>query len=74
VAEKIITALRTPMRPGDAIVVVSTSIGIAWADTEPVGGPALVERADTALYRAKARGKNTYQFAGEAQARRAGTG
>ena len=71
VAEKIIAALRTPMRPGDAIVAVSTSIGIAWADSQPVGGPALVDRADAALYRAKAKGKNTYQFTGESPALRA---
>jgi diguanylate cyclase (GGDEF)-like protein len=74
VAEKIIDALRSPMRPGDAIVVASTSIGIAWADAELVSGHTLLERADAALYRAKAGGKNTYQFTGEAGALRASAG
>jgi GGDEF domain-containing protein len=54
--------------------VVSTSIGIAWADAEPVSGHTLLERADAALYRAKAAGKNTYHFIGEAGALRANTG
>jgi GGDEF domain-containing protein len=55
------------MRVGNAIIAVSTSIGISWADKAPVSGPEFVERADAALYRAKARGKNTYEFEGEPQ-------
>jgi diguanylate cyclase (GGDEF)-like protein/PAS domain S-box-containing protein len=67
VADKILAALRTPMRVGNAIIAVSTSIGISWADKAPVSGPEFVERADAALYRAKASGKNTYEFEGEPQ-------
>lgn len=69
VADKILAAMRAPQRLGDAIVAVSTSIGIAWADKATVAGATLVERADAALYRAKARGKNAYEFTDEPYSR-----
>jgi len=63
VADKILAAMHSPLRLGDAIVTVSTSIGIAWAADGEIAPADLLNRADAALYCAKAKGKNNYQFA-----------
>ena len=60
VAESILEALR---RSGDMPeTLISTSIGIALCPEDATDRQALLTHADTALYRAKAEGRNTYRF------------
>ncbi len=49
--------LETPIRVGDCDVPVSTSVGIATYPTHADGAEHLLERADQALFQAKAMGK-----------------
>lgn len=62
VAQKILYELTRPVLLGTSEVTTTTSIGIAVfpEDGEDVG--ALLRHADIALYQAKDRGKNIYQF------------
>ena len=63
VADKIITAISTPIQIGDNVLNVSTSIGIA---VYPVNGTddvqELLKKADVAMYAAKDAGRNGYTF------------
>lgn len=59
VAERIVaraSALRVPI--GEHLIALTVSIGVAVRDAATPGVDALVERADTAQYRAKAEGRN----------------
>ena len=62
VAERLTRALVKPMYIDDHELVITPSIGIAVApnDAEDVDG--LLKAADTAMYHAKASGKNSYLF------------
>jgi diguanylate cyclase (GGDEF)-like protein/PAS domain S-box-containing protein len=61
VAEKILDAMRAPVRLESHDILVTTSIGIAQG--APEDGDALLRRADQALYAAKAGGRNTFRVA-----------
>src|SRR5712671_2636799 len=58
-AETILEALRTDDTPETH---VSTSIGIALCPEDATDRQVLLTHADTALYRAKTEGRNTYRF------------
>jgi len=59
-AETILEALRAP---GDAAEThIATSIGIALCPDDAADRHSLLNHADTALYRAKSEGRNTYRF------------
>jgi len=62
VAQKIIDALARPFDLDGHETYVSASVGITVfpADSEEAG--ALIMNADTAMYRAKEQGRNTYQY------------
>ncbi|MCU1494377.1 MAG: diguanylate cyclase/phosphodiesterase with sensor(s) [Acidimicrobiaceae bacterium] len=62
VAERILDVMRQPFELEEASMplVVNTSIGIAVGDRST--GGELLRDADVALYQAKARGKNRYEF------------
>lgn len=60
VAEKILEALKQRFRLGDSEVYVSTSIGIATYPEAGVDAESLVKHADSAMYQAKAAGRNTF--------------
>jgi EAL domain-containing protein (putative c-di-GMP-specific phosphodiesterase class I) len=62
VAEKLVRELRIPVVIDGHELNVTASIGIALypEDTEDID--TLVKNADTAMYQAKAEGKNTYRF------------
>lgn len=68
-ARRINEALRQPVRVGEAVVTVSTSIGVALYPTDGTTCAELLAHADAALYRAKQTGRDRavlYKLAGSA--------
>lgn len=62
VADKILQNLSRPIAIRETDIRISTSIGLALAPDDSNGAEELVKHADLALYRAKAQGRNNYQF------------
>ncbi|MEE9397864.1 MAG: EAL domain-containing protein, partial [Methylococcales bacterium] len=62
VASHILAALSTPFMISGREVFVSASIGIAIYPDDGKNREILLKNADTAMYRAKATGRNNYQF------------
>ena len=65
VAEKILARLRAPITIADNQLIVTPSIGITIIPTDSVHPNILTKNADLAMYRAKERGRNNYQFFAE---------
>ncbi len=65
-AQKILASLKTPFSVEDANIFTGASIGISLFPNDGDDRHTLIKNADTAMYRAKARGKNNYQFFVEA--------
>ncbi len=61
VAQLCIQALRQPFGIADSEISISASIGIAVAPGNGIDPDGLMSAADTALYQAKAAGKNTWR-------------
>ena len=62
VAQKILDAIAAPFHFGDHDAYVAASIGITLFPSDGLGEEALMANADTAMYRAKENGGNSYQF------------
>jgi len=62
VAQKVVGALSQPFELAGQEVRVSASVGIAIYPADGLEPDLLLKNADTAMYRAKARGRNSYQF------------
>jgi diguanylate cyclase (GGDEF)-like protein len=62
VVDKLMAALRRPFRTGDDDIQARASIGIAYFTDEAIKADALIKQADSALYRAKQRGRNDYSI------------
>jgi diguanylate cyclase (GGDEF)-like protein/PAS domain S-box-containing protein len=62
VARKIIDSLISPMTINNKEIKTSTSIGISMYPDDSIEPSDLLKKADTAMYRAKATGRNNYQF------------
>jgi diguanylate cyclase (GGDEF)-like protein len=62
VAEKVIAALSRPLTADGHSVHVGVSVGIAVFPGDAANVAGLLQRADTALYDAKARGKRGFRF------------
>ena len=62
VSLKFIEALRTPFAVGGHDLTVSASLGISVFPDDGDSVDTLMRNADTAMYRAKAHGRNTVQF------------
>ncbi len=60
-AQRLIAAVRRPVPVGLQAVEVGLSIGIAMASEHGLTGEEIFKRADLALYRAKAEGRNTHR-------------
>ena len=63
VAEKLLQVLREPFEIADQPVRIGGSIGIAMFPDHGDDAQALLNRADLAMYQAKAAGRGTYRFA-----------
>jgi diguanylate cyclase (GGDEF)-like protein/PAS domain S-box-containing protein len=62
VAQKILASIEEPLSIGDMAIYVTASIGIAIYPNDGADPETLLKNADTALYRAKDAGRNTYQL------------
>jgi len=62
VAEKILADLAKPVTLGPYELVVSPSMGISIFPEDAADAETLLRNADTAMYSAKAKGRNTYQY------------
>lgn len=65
VANKIIAALSTPIEAEGHELHTSPSIGISLFPDDGPDGDTILKNADTAMYHAKAAGRNNYQFFAE---------
>jgi diguanylate cyclase (GGDEF)-like protein/PAS domain S-box-containing protein len=71
VAEKIILAVQEPMTIAGTTLEISASIGISLFPEDGNDPETLLRNADSAMYRAKESGRNTYQLCTEDMKRRA---
>ena len=71
VAEKILESIQQPLMMAQTPVEVSASIGIALYPVDGHDAEALLRNADSAMYRAKEAGRNTYQLCTDEMKRRA---
>lgn len=62
VAEHLLTALTAPIRLQDHEISLTASIGIATYPRDGLDGDTLVRNADAAMYQAKEKGRNSFQF------------
>jgi diguanylate cyclase (GGDEF)-like protein/PAS domain S-box-containing protein len=61
-AQKLLAILAEPLTVAGHDLYASASIGIAVAPEDGVDAAALLKHADIAMYRAKSKGRNNYQF------------
>ena len=71
VAEKLIKAVVQPLSIAGTSIEVSASIGIALFPDDGSDAESLLRNADSAMYRAKESGRNTYQLCTDDMKRRA---
>jgi diguanylate cyclase (GGDEF)-like protein/PAS domain S-box-containing protein len=71
VAQKILAAVQEPLSIGGMPVAVSASIGIALYPNDGADPESLLRNADSAMYRAKEEGRNTYQLCTDEMKQRA---
>ncbi|PCI20701.1 MAG: response regulator receiver protein [Piscirickettsiaceae bacterium] len=62
IAESMLLALKEPFNITNNEIVVGISIGISMCPYDGVSKDDLLKHADTAMYKAKASGRNTYRF------------
>lgn len=65
VAQKILDAIARPVSIGEHEISLSGSIGIALYPNDGDNTESMVKNADIAMYKAKERGRNNYQFFSE---------
>ncbi|HEY9199820.1 MAG TPA: EAL domain-containing protein [Gammaproteobacteria bacterium] len=61
-ADKLIQTLTEPVAVGGVQIYLTASVGISLYPQDADTAEALISNADAAMYRAKAAGRNTYQF------------
>lgn len=62
VTEKILLAFERDFRLGDADIRVTPSLGVSLSPGDGEDAETLMQKADAAMYQAKANGRNTYRF------------
>ncbi len=71
VAERLLDRFEDPFNVGGRQLTVKASIGVAVSPWDGADADALLKHADTAMYQAKAAGRNTYQIFDSAMSARA---
>ena len=71
VAQKLLEAVQVPLTIVGMPIVVSASVGIALYPNDGADPEALLRNADSAMYRAKEAGRNTYQLCTDEMKQRA---
>lgn len=71
VAQKILDAVQEPLTIAGQQILVSASIGIALYPVDGIDPETLLRNADSAMYRAKEEGRNTYQLCTDEMKKRA---
>jgi len=66
IAEKMIASLAAPIQAGDHQLNTSCSLGIAIYPDDAADAQTVMKHADVAMYDAKAKGRNNYQFFSQA--------
>ncbi len=66
IAEKMISSLAAPIQAGEHQLNTSCSLGISVYPDDGNDAPTLMKNADVAMYDAKAKGRNNYQFFSQA--------
>jgi diguanylate cyclase (GGDEF)-like protein/PAS domain S-box-containing protein len=61
-AEKIISTISQPIKIKDNELTITTSVGISFYEQDGLYYDSLIKSADLALYAAKEKGRNNYQF------------
>ncbi len=62
VAQRLLNAISLPFQLGEHEIFITTSIGIGIYPQDGYNADAIIKNTDTALYHAKFRGKNSFQF------------
>jgi diguanylate cyclase (GGDEF)-like protein/PAS domain S-box-containing protein len=62
IAERIAARLQVPFHVAGTEVVVSASVGVAFVDGNTTDADSLLRDADSAMYRAKARGRDRFEI------------
>jgi diguanylate cyclase (GGDEF)-like protein len=62
IARKILAAVRLPFAVEQRDFFLTTSVGVSLYPTDGVDAETLLQNADTAMYRAKEQGRDTYQL------------
>ena len=62
IAKRILSQFEEPFRIGDKEIFISTSIGIAMYPSDGEDVETLLKNADSAMYKAKEGGKNTFRY------------
>ncbi len=60
IASKIVSSLSAPFEPGRRQISISVSVGVCTYPDEGIHSDDLLQNADAAMYRSKARGRNGY--------------
>jgi diguanylate cyclase (GGDEF)-like protein/PAS domain S-box-containing protein len=71
VAVKVLGAVQLPLTIGEMPIVVTASVGIALYPGDGADPESLLRNADSAMYRAKEAGRNTYQLCTDEMKQRA---
>ncbi|HEY3437289.1 MAG TPA: EAL domain-containing protein [Actinotalea sp.] len=61
IAQRIVAALARPFTDGTVTLPLSASVGAAIAEDQSLGASELLQRADSAMYRAKSSGRARYE-------------
>jgi diguanylate cyclase (GGDEF)-like protein len=62
IADRIIDVMQKPFELSGREIFITTSVGVSFYPMDSIDADGLIRHADMAMYHAKARGKNNFQF------------